>query len=243
MEYFIIYKTLDSTNKEAHRRITSGAVKNGLTLLASHQTEGKGQLGRPWQADPGRHLAMTIILQPSDLPPAQLPAMSMKISFGIVKALQAFFPGLQPRIKWPNDIYVHHKKISGILIENTLAGNKVQYCIIGIGINVNEAGFPPELPHATSLFLETGMETDIISLAHEVRQSVMDMVFHTPPDWYSAYSMLIYGKGEKHWFESGADRFSAEVKGINPEGLLLLESEDSSTRAYGTHEIKWQIST
>ena len=101
MDYFKIYDTLDSTNKEAQRLLAQGAGINGLTLFARHQTDGRGQLSRVWISGPGSHVAMSIIHLPEHLPISTLPTLSMKISLGIVNALTSIDPSIQPLIKWP----------------------------------------------------------------------------------------------------------------------------------------------
>ena len=242
MEDILIYNTLDSTNKEAHRRITAGDVKNGLTLIAREQTGGKGQMGRTWMAEPGNHLAMTIIYQPADLAPTGLPAMSMKISLAMVHALKAQDDRLHLKIKWPNDIYAGNKKLSGLLIENTLSGQRVQHCIIGIGLNVNERLFPADIPNAVSLFMLTGNRSDIIGLANTIRSHVLNMLNDPPKDWYEDYATHIFGLGNWHIFDSGFETFEAMVKGISPDGLLILEKRDGHIGQYHSHEVKWMIS-
>ncbi len=242
MEDILIYNTLDSTNKEAHRRISEGNVNSGLTLIAKEQTEGKGQMGRTWMAEPGNHLAMTIIYRPADLVPAALPAMSMKISLGIVHALTALYGPLHLKIKWPNDIYAGDKKLCGILIENTLSGQRVQNCIIGIGVNVNERLFPADIPNAISLFMLSGKTMDILDIARSIHTHVLDMITKTPSNWYESYEAYVYGKGEWHTFASGEETFEAMVHGVTADGLLVLEKKDGHTGHYHTHEIKWMIS-
>lgn len=241
MDNIIIYKTLDSTNKEAQRLLQAGPVGNGTTLMAFEQTEGKGQMGREWLAEAGQHLAMTIIYQPVNLFPTELYRVSMKVSLGIIRALKARYTNLQPLIKWPNDIYISGKKLSGILIENTLAGQNVQHCIIGIGMNVNEKQFPASIPNATSVLLQTNQITDLSSIAHDLRHHVLACIEAPGQAWYAEYEKYIFGKNETHTFLRGTETREAKVLGINLKGQLVLEEENGRQVAYGTHEIKWMI--
>src|SRR5690606_25685545 len=105
-----------------------------------------------------------------------LPLLSMQVSLAIVQTLKSLDQTIHPLIKWPNDIYVDQKKLSGILIENALNASRVQHCIIGIGMNVNEKEFSDKAPNAISLFQITGKTFDIMQLASKVRQSVIDML-------------------------------------------------------------------
>lgn len=241
MDYLKIYNTIDSTNKEAHRLLAEGPVQDGCTLLAIHQTDGKGQLGRSWLAEPGKHLSMTIIHQPQLLPATDLPFLGMKVSLGIVKALHAIDNALIPLIKWPNDIYIHGKKLCGILIENSLTGARVQHSVIGIGMNVNETQFPAQLPNAISLLLIAGKEYHIEWIARKIRDEIMSSLHMTSTHWKEEYDLFVFGKGQSFRFESGGHSFPAIVIGVSLEGKLILQLEDGKTVFFSTHEVKWLL--
>ena len=239
MDYLKIYNSLDSTNKEAHRLLAQGFVENGLTLVARHQIDGRGQFGRAWVSEPDNHLAMTIIHQPAKMNTSELPSLGMKVSLGIAEAIKQIDPDLRPLIKWPNDIYVNGKKLSGILIENSLSGAYVQNSIIGIGMNINETTFPAELPNAVSLFMLTHQVHDIISIAEIIREHVLRMLQSPPADWKTIYDDSIYGKEKTHSFESANDKFNAIVQGVSMDGALILHVENGEVRSYLSHEVKW----
>ena len=242
MDNLKIYNILDSTNKEAHRLLAEGPVENGLTLLARHQSDGKGQHGRSWVSQPDIHLAMTIIFQPQKMSPAELPSLGMKVSLGIVQALKDLDPQLNPLIKWPNDIYVDGKKLSGILIENSLSGASVQNSIIGIGMNINESSFPPEIPNATSLLLITRQVYEILNVAELVRKYVLS-VLQTPSSyWKATYDKYIFGKEKRNLFESGNNRFYASVVDVSLQGALVLRLENGEVKSFLSHEVRWGIS-
>jgi len=241
MDNLKIYNILDSTNKEAHRLLAEGRVENGLTLLARHQTDGRGQLGRTWISEPDTHLAMTIIHQPARMSPSELPTLGMKVSLAIVKALKDLDPQINPLIKWPNDIYVDGKKLSGILIENSLSGSSVQHSIIGIGMNINESSFPPEIPNATSLLLITSQVCNILNVAELVRKQVLSILQSSPPNWKEIYDEYIFGKEKRNLFESNQDRFYACVEGVSLEGALILRIDTVEVRTYLSHQVKWIV--
>jgi BirA family biotin operon repressor/biotin-[acetyl-CoA-carboxylase] ligase len=241
MDYFNIYETLDSTNKEAHRLLGKGPVINGLTIYARHQTDGRGQLGRPWISNPGKHLAMTIIYLPEQISPSALPTQSMKISLGIVNALKKIEPSIDPHIKWPNDVYVQGKKLCGILIENALSGSRVQHMIIGIGMNINEDQFPPEIPNAISLFNLTGFENSPKQVALIIREEILAQLENKYDTWKVDYDKYIFGNGKQYHFISGNKTFEAIVKGISNEGQLMLQTNDGEIRAFSSHEVKWVL--
>jgi BirA family biotin operon repressor/biotin-[acetyl-CoA-carboxylase] ligase len=241
MDYFRIYDTLDSTNKEAQRLLAEGAGINGLTLFARHQTDGRGQFSRHWISGPGSHVAMSIIYLPDGLSTTQLPTLSMKISLGIVNALTSIDPSLRPLIKWPNDIYASGKKLCGILIENALSGSKIQHSIIGIGMNINEKDFSPEIPNAISLYQLTGSEYAPQQVALIIREHVMTMLNDDSDDWKSDYDQYVFGKGKQFTFLSDESSFEATVVGVSMQGHLILKNGDDELKHYASHEVKWVV--
>jgi BirA family biotin operon repressor/biotin-[acetyl-CoA-carboxylase] ligase len=190
---------------------------------------------------PGMHMALSIIIQPDNMTASQLPILSMKTSLGLVRILKQANNALHPLIKWPNDIYANGKKIAGILIENSLSSSKVQHCIIGIGMNVNEPDFPDDLPNATSLFMLTKKKYDIKKLAEEVRLAVMQILNEKSEMWKSEYDGFMYGSGQIMSFEEKGELVSARVLGVDFEGRIILEKEDGIRKSYFAHEIKWLI--
>lgn len=240
MDTIKLYETLDSTNNEARRLLTRGPVANGMTLLARHQEAGRGQYGRVWYGAPGEHLAMSIILRPDPSKPIALEHIGMITSLGIVHALRSEVTDLHPRIKWPNDIYLDDRKLAGILIENALSGSTVQHSIIGIGMNVNETNFPPDLPNPVSIRQATGSEFDIITLALSIRASILSLIDIPTAQWKTDYDRVIYGLEEKHSFLLNGDPVEAILKGVSLEGKLTIAMDNGTTASFATHEIHWQ---
>lgn len=240
MDYLKIYNTLDSTNKEAQRLLASGPVASGLTILTRQQTAGRGQYGRIWVAQPDSHLAMSVVYKPLALDAKALPTIGMKVSLAIVHVLKNIAPELNPLIKWPNDIYLKGKKICGILIENALSGTSVQHSIIGIGMNINEAQFPPEIPNAISLFQATGATQGVEETAILIRRAIIGILEENHPNWKSEYDLSLYGVDEQHHFQSDQGSREAIVKGVSLEGHLILELTDGKIQSFATHELKWE---
>ena len=130
---------VDSTNNYAANLIKSGKAKSGTVILADEQTNGRGQRDAVWQSDPGLNLQFSAIW----LPESFFIKDQRYLNFAVSIAIQQFLSkkGVEPQIKWPNDILVGEKKISGVLIENQLQGQRINACIIGIGLNVNQTEF------------------------------------------------------------------------------------------------------
>ena len=152
--YDIIYldKT-DSTNSHARRHIDS--LDNLSVVTATEQTSGRGQGTHIWHSEAGLNLLASIVLKKevlSIIPASGQSLISLAAAQSVKKLLDRY--GIQAWIKPPNDIYVEDRKICGILIEHSLRGSAISWSIVGIGLNVNQSIFPPELPNPTSMTLE-----------------------------------------------------------------------------------------
>ena len=123
-----LFGELDSTNSEAYRMALEGA-EEGEVIIADCQLRGKGRLGRPWHSPPGVNLYVSIILRPP-IPPRNASLITIMAAVATAKATKGI-SGLQPRIKWPNDILINKKKVAGLLNEMKLLGEKVEFIILG----------------------------------------------------------------------------------------------------------------
>jgi BirA family biotin operon repressor/biotin-[acetyl-CoA-carboxylase] ligase len=148
----LVYDRLDSTNNRA-AELADDPANDGIVILADEQTAGRGQHGHTWSAAPGQSVLLSLLLAP----PPQLcrPAvLTAWAAVAVCKTIQAII-GQQPRIKWPNDVLLHDRKICGILIESVAGQRAGSPCfIVGIGLNVQQsaAAFAAAgLPEATSL--------------------------------------------------------------------------------------------
>lgn len=132
-----------STNDMLRERARLGAAE-GLVITAEEQTAGRGRLGRAWKAPPGSSLLMSVLLRPGWLPADSAFTLTMLAAVALCEAVEACVPGLPATLKWPNDLLlpVEHgttRKAAGILSELALDGGKIDYVILGIGVNVNWA--------------------------------------------------------------------------------------------------------
>ena len=149
-------KSTDSTNSELRRRLDRS---DNLTIIAAEkQSEGRGQGNHTWHSAPGRNLTFSILLRHRCLKATDALAVTSIMALGICDYLQT--KGIGPWIKWPNDIWVEEKKICGILIENTINAGTIESSIVGVGLNLNQTDWPPELPNPVSLKNLTGQEYD-----------------------------------------------------------------------------------
>lgn len=153
-------ETADSTNSVLRRQISG--LDNLSIIAAREQTAGRGQGSHTWFATPGENLTFSILYRFGN-EFALAAADAILITQVTTLALRDYLlgHGVETRIKWPNDIWAGDRKICGILIENSLTGGFIRESIVGIGLNINETGWPEDLPNPVSLRELTGKTFDI----------------------------------------------------------------------------------
>lgn len=148
------HDVIDSTNIRARQLGAQGAPHMTL-VLADEQTAGRGRMTRSWISPPGHNVYMTLLLRPP-LPAFRAPELVFLSAVAACDAVNALVGEPVTRIKWPNDLVIGTKKISGTLLEMAVNGAMIDYAVDGIGINVFGTDFPPELPYAGSIESATG---------------------------------------------------------------------------------------
>ena len=149
------FEQLPSTNEYATDFITKNKPSEGTVISASNQTAGRGQHDSIWESTANQNLTLSIVFYPTFLLPKHQFWLSQAIALG-VRDFIAMNTNKKVFIKWANDIYIEHKKVAGILIQNSISGTAIMNSTVGIGININQSEFGFEgNERATSLFLET----------------------------------------------------------------------------------------
>jgi BirA family biotin operon repressor/biotin-[acetyl-CoA-carboxylase] ligase len=171
LECLVLNET-DSTNDQA-RRLADAGAKEGLVVVAEKQTGGRGRLKRPWVSPEGTGLWFSVVLRPEILPEAAAGIVFMAAA-AVCGALKENTK-LPCFLKWPNDILLEDKKICGILAEMNSVSDRVNYVVLGVGINVNQRleDFPGELRgKAGSLAMASGKEWDRTALLREILKTL-----------------------------------------------------------------------
>ncbi|RZK35560.1 MAG: biotin--[acetyl-CoA-carboxylase] ligase, partial [Hymenobacter sp.] len=151
-----------STNSEAQQLQRENRASEGCTVMTGHQTAGRGQRGNQWLAAANENLTLSVVWHPTFLAATEQFLLSQVVALAALDWARRWLGAsgeTSLRVKWPNDLYAGDQKLGGILIENTLSGLKIQYSIVGIGLNVNQQAFA--VPTATSLSLLTGRPYDL----------------------------------------------------------------------------------
>lgn len=156
-----------STNEDLAEAARAGAPE-GTVHATAHQTSGRGRLDRQWESPAGSGLALSILLRPTEIPDAQWTWIPLLAGVAVAQAVEAVAPGLEVRLKWPNDIEVSGRKLAGLLVER-IETSDGPAAVVGIGLNVAMTTDQLPIPNATSLAIE-GVSAD----ADAVRQVLLD---------------------------------------------------------------------
>ncbi len=221
---FLYFNGLDSTMDEAARLAGEGA-EEGTVVIAEMQTAGRGRQGRGWVSQPG-NLLFSILLRP-DID--KLPFISMIGGVAVARAIRKT-TGLNPRIKWPNDIMLDGKKTAGILAESAIAGVSVCYAVLGLGINValNVAESEEISALATSLDAASGSAVDREIL---LRQMLLDLdELYIGLDGSESplqeWRQMLETTGRRVTATSGSDVHTGIATGVDETGNLILKLDD-----------------
>jgi BirA family biotin operon repressor/biotin-[acetyl-CoA-carboxylase] ligase len=235
------YGEIDSTNEEMSRLIGSGNLDEGTVIRAGFQTAGKGHGGNSWSSDRDRNLLISLFLKPVFLPPGLAFDLSRITSLSIVEVLDR--QSINAVIKWPNDILVGLRKIAGILIENSIAGIRIGYSIIGVGLNVNQEKFETVTPAPTSMVLEKGCHFYMNLVLEDFRSAL--------EKWYrllqagdrdpvtKAYRDRLYLLDRTAKFAGGGRVFKGKILGVLPDGELEVKQEGGAVHRYAFKEIEF----
>ena len=228
----------DSTNLWIKRLAKEGASE-GTLALAEFQSAGRGRLGRSWEVPEGTSVMMSILLRPK-FEPQYAPMLTLVMGMAVAKAVKKL--GFDVSIKWPNDVVVSHKKICGILTEMGVRDGKIDYAVIGVGINVNIKEFPEEMADkATSLYLESGKEFD--------RSQIPGLVMEAFEEYYEKFAATCDLSGLKEEYESilanynqpvrvlAKEPYEGVARGITDGGELLVEKNDGTIVAVSAGEV------
>ena len=232
--------TVTSTMDEV-RRLAQEGEPEGTVVVVEEQTAGRGRFNRAWISPRSQNLSFSLLLRPT---PAQLPFVNMAAALSICRTV-ADVGALRADVKWPNDVQVGGRKISGILVESSLEGDELAFAVVGIGVNVNfDPGLYPEIAStATSLYRETGRPMD--------RTEVLRCLLEHLDDLYEAVKA-----GEsltKEWCEKlntlgrtvrvrwGERVVEGRAEGVDDHGNLFLVRPDGSTFTAVAGEVMMQV--
>ncbi len=225
--------SVDSTNNYAKKLLLEQKPADGTLVFALEQHSGRGQMGNTWQTEAGKNLTASYIFYPDFLAADEQFYLNMAVSLAVKDFCESLLPD-EIKIKWPNDIYWHDKKLGGILIENTISGTRLASSVIGIGINLNQTDFDPHLPNPVSF-------SQIANKQFEL-ENTLDMLSAYIEKYYlqlrqrhfnfldKGYTVALYRFQQTYEFKKGEQLIRGEIEGVAKDGRLILNSQGKHLR-------------
>ncbi|WP_350342867.1 biotin--[acetyl-CoA-carboxylase] ligase [Proteinivorax tanatarense] len=240
-------KDVESTNSYA-QKLAQADYPEGTVVFSEKQTKGRGRQGRSWLSLEGKGLYMSAILRPPfDAQEAQI--LTPLSAAAVCMALRNL--GFKAMVKWPNDIYISGKKVSGILTETTLSANKIAYAVVGIGINLNHTkkDFPLELQQkSTSLRMEKGFPAKRRQVADKLifnfnmlyDELIKSGHINSSIKICNEYSFL---KGKIVTIKNQGCTITGLARKINSNGSLSIKKKDGEIKEVVSGELNKTISS
>ena len=227
------FHEIGSTNDEAFRLGREGAPE-GTVIVANSQSAGKGRLQRSWFSPPRSNIYTSVILRP-EFNPAEAPRITIMAGLAAAQTIETYCPR-KTRIKWPNDVLLDGKKVCGILAQMQAGKDKIDFVILGIGINVNIASdeFPPEIRKiATSIAAQTG--------AFHSRHDLLITLYKNLSKWYKTFTSTGFEIIREEWLKIasligcetqvkfGNEIIKGKALGIDERGALVMSDSKGKT--------------
>jgi BirA family transcriptional regulator, biotin operon repressor / biotin---[acetyl-CoA-carboxylase] ligase len=235
------FASIDSTHTWAKKNILDFSQNKLTVITADEQTAGRGRFNRHWISPPKQNAYISLVFFLDKLKP-NLGNIPQVLALSTIKTLEKL--GFAPRLKWPNDLLLHHKKVAGILTETSSFGEKMGM-VVSVGINVN---MPLEWLEvidrpATSLLIEGGSPLDVQKIVDMLVQQFMEdlEIFYQKGYSYflNAYkNKLALVKGEKVRFHDHLQRWEGDFHAINEDGSLCLKMPDGQLKTFIAGEIQ-----
>jgi len=230
------FKRVSSTNDEAAQWAAEGAADFSL-VIAADQTSGRGRVGRTWYTVPGASLAMSIILYPPENLLSILPRMTALGALAVRDALMKKYH-LPAQVKWPNDVLLHHRKVSGVLAEAYWNGNELAALILGIGVNIAASSISSINPDDENAFPATFLEAELkqsikpLPLLHAILVELKEWRrCIAAPEFMQAWENSLAYRGE--WVQVSSDHYDCQDRLVNyTEGRMIGLSPDGSLKLH-----------
>lgn len=222
------YQVLDSTQTTAHALAKAGA-EHGTIVIADTQTMGRGRLGRSWHSANDKGIWLSMIIRPT-FTYTEASLITLYTSLAITKTLYKLF-NIEAKVKWPNDVYINGKKCAGILTEVHGDRNKLDYLIIGIGINSDKTIYPEEIKDkAISLEQVIQYQPNKLEIIEELliqfEEGYDSFISSGLASFYQEYNKLLLWKGEEIIVENINSSIKGTFLGIDSNGHLLIKDEN-----------------
>jgi len=240
-KYF--YNRLNSTNLYANEMLRKRHDQVPFWVRTDDQFAGRGQGHHSWVTEPGLNLTGTLVIFPNNVRASEQFMISKIFSLAAAGFLEMFIDEIS--LKWPNDLYAGDKKIGGILIETAIMGQFIDHAILGLGVNINQVNFPPDIPNPISISALTGLKYDLKEMEdlmiecfrnfyHLIESGNYDLV-------NSQYIKKLYRYNEYSGYRAGTETFTAKIVGVTEFGHLILQSQNGDLQTYAYQEVEYVL--
>lgn len=251
-----------STNDFLRSYRPVGPERQITLVTAEYQTAGRGAGTNGWESERGKNLLFSMLVHPRHIPADRMFVLSEILSLSILEGLvpqklnfQFSIFNLPFTIKWPNDIYWGDKKLCGMLIENELQGDRIERCVMGAGININQTEFAfdrtriddsqksvRKVAEPTSLALITGETLERRFVLEQIMENFTRYYEWTEQgrekELHEMYLSHLYRRGEMARFHDEKGDFCGRIVDVEPTGHLIIEDEAGQMRRYGFKEVE-----
>ncbi|MDE7103736.1 MAG: biotin--[acetyl-CoA-carboxylase] ligase [Bacteroidales bacterium] len=250
---------LSSTNTVLKARIEARQYRRfPMALTAETQTAGRGVGRNVWCSDKGANALFSLAFRPTFLLAEHQFLLNMALSLSMLHTLDVWargrrLPSACFHLKWPNDLYVNEKKLGGILFEISVMGNRCAWAVMGVGVNVNQRVFPPELPNPAALctLTDAAAPIDMAALrqafirraARDYRRLERRLRHHTSaallPRYKAAYFKRLLFFGQERTYICMGERMRARLTGVDDYGQAVVEAADGRRFSCGLKELQY----
>ncbi len=213
--------------------------------VADFQTAGRGQKGNTWESEQGKNLLFSILAHPKNIKVREQfyisEAIALAVSDSVMAALGPQFAH-EVSVKWSNDVYWKEFKMAGILIENTLQGDRILDTVVGVGLDVNQEVFLSDAPNPISLKNITGRDYDRDALLSDIVErfkGYMELQADKRSDVDKLYRNRLFRREGYHRFRDAQGEFEACIEGIRPDGCLMLQTTGGEHRVYEFKQVQF----
>jgi BirA family biotin operon repressor/biotin-[acetyl-CoA-carboxylase] ligase len=232
----VVYFPETVSTNDAAKELAAAGMPEGTVVVAEEQTGGRGRLGRAWHSPTGGGIWLSVILRP-DINPMDAPKITLLTAVALARTLAAY-PEIIPGIKWPNDVLVEGKKIVGILTEMNAEMDRVNYIVLGIGVNINTVSqeFPDELRNiATSLLITIGRRQNRLDFLANMLQNLEELYLMFTqgrfPDIIKEWKKFSVTLGQRVRIAGPhGDLLEGVAQNLDADGALILKTAAGEQR-------------
>lgn len=218
-----------------------------VIISTDNQTQGRGQKGNSWESEPGKNLTFSLMWHPENFEACRQFSISEAIAISVVDLLKEY--GVEAKVKWPNDIYVGDKKISGILIEHSLSGRMIESTVAGVGLNINQLEFLSDAPNPVSLAQIKSSTYDLDELLSRFGVLAESRIVALCDEeerlriHHEFLAKLWRGDGAYYPFRERSDgrKYYGRIIDVEPTGYLNVEERGGEIHKYAFKEVEFLL--